>query len=55
MNVAVITLLIYYFAINSSIIKPGNLKFRDFFVPGLGLTVVVLVVSMIGVPLIWSL
>ncbi|MFP3325166.1 SLC13/DASS family transporter, partial [Planococcus sp. SIMBA_160] len=32
---------------NTLIIKPGNLTFRDFFVPGIGLTAVVLIGSMV--------
>jgi anion transporter len=40
---------------NTLIIRPGNLKFMDFFRPGLSLSVVVLIVSMIFIPLFWPL
>lgn len=40
---------------NTLIVKPGGLKFMDFFRPGLGLSVVVLVVSMIAIPIGWPL
>ena len=36
---------------NTLIVRPGNLKFMDFFRPGLGLTVVILIVSMIFIPI----
>ena len=40
---------------NTLIIKPGNLTFRDFFVPGIGLSVVVLIGSMLLIPVFWPL
>lgn len=40
---------------NTLIIKPGNLGFRDFFVPGIGLSIVVLIGSMILIPIFWPL
>ena len=40
---------------NTLIVRPGNLKFMDFFRPGLGLTVVILIVSMIFIPIFWPL
>lgn len=40
---------------NTLIVRPGNLKFMDFFRPGLGLSVVILVVSMICIPIFWPL
>lgn len=40
---------------NTLIVRPGNLKFMDFFRPGLGLTAVILLVSMIFIPLFWTL
>lgn len=40
---------------NTQIVRPGNLKFMDFFRPGLGLSVVILVVSMICIPIFWPL
>lgn len=40
---------------NTLVIKPGNLGFRDFFVPGVGLSLVILVVSMIFIPMFWPL
>ncbi|RHW35095.1 SLC13 family permease [Oceanobacillus profundus] len=40
---------------NTLIIKPGNLTFRDFFVPGIGLSIVVLIGCMILIPLFWPL
>lgn len=40
---------------NTLIIKPGNLGFRDFFVPGIGLTIVILIGSMILIPIAWAL
>ena len=40
---------------NTLIVRPGNLKFMDFFRPGLGLSIVILVVSMIFIPLFWPL
>ncbi|WP_040979475.1 SLC13 family permease [Oceanobacillus jeddahense] len=40
---------------NTLIIKPGNLSFRDFFIPGIGLSAVVLVGSMMLIPLFWPL
>jgi len=40
---------------NTLIIKPGNLKFMDFFRPGIGLTVLILIVSMVFIPIFWPL
>ena len=40
---------------NTLIIKPGNLGFRDFFVPGIGLSLVVLVGSLFLIPIFWAL
>ena len=40
---------------NTLIIKPGNLGFRDFFVPGIGLTLVTLIGSLILIPIFWPL
>ena len=40
---------------NTLIVRPGNLKFMDFFRPGLGLSIVILVVSMIFIPIFWPL
>ena len=40
---------------NTLIVRPGNLKFMDFFRPGLGLTIVILAVSMIFIPIFWTL
>ena len=40
---------------NTLIIKPGNLGFRDFFVPGIGLSVVTLVGSLALIPVFWPL
>lgn len=40
---------------NTLIIKPGNLGFRDFFVPGIGLTLLVLFASLFLIPMVWTL
>lgn len=40
---------------NTLIVRPGNLSFMDFFKPGLGMTVVITVVSMIFIPIFWPL
>ena len=40
---------------NTLIIRPGNLGFRDFFVPGIGLSVLTMVACMIMIPIIWPL
>lgn len=40
---------------NTLIIKPGNLGFRDFFVPGIGLSVVTLIGSLVLIPVFWPL
>ncbi|MCF3942658.1 SLC13 family permease [Oceanobacillus alkalisoli] len=40
---------------NTLIIKPGNLSFRDFFVPGIGLSAVILISCMILIPIFWPL
>ncbi len=37
------------------IVKPGNLGFRDFFVPGIGLSIVTLIGSLILIPIFWPL
>lgn len=40
---------------NTLIVRPGNLKFMDFFRPGLGLSVVIMIVAMIFIPVFWPL
>lgn len=40
---------------NTLIIQPGNLGFRDFFVPGIGLSVLVLFASLFLIPVFWPL
>lgn len=40
---------------NTLIVRPGNLKFMDFFRPGLGLSIVSLIVSLIFIPIFWPL
>lgn len=40
---------------NTLIIRPGNLTFMDFFKPGVGLTVVLTIISMIFIPIFWPL
>lgn len=40
---------------NTLIVRPGNLKFMDFFRPGVGLSVVILIVAMIFIPVFWPL
>lgn len=40
---------------NTLVVKPGNLGFKDFFIPGLGVTVLLTIVSLIFIPLIWPL
>lgn len=40
---------------NTLIIRPGNLGFRDFFVPGIGLSVLTLVGCMVMIPIFWPL
>lgn len=40
---------------NTLVVRPGNLGFMDFFKPGLGMTLVVTVVSMIFIPIFWPL
>ncbi len=40
---------------NTLIIGPGNITTRDFFVPGIGLTILSLIVCMIFIPLFWPL
>lgn len=40
---------------NTLVIKPGNLGFRNFFVPGTGLTILTLLVCMIFIPIFWPL
>jgi len=40
---------------NTLVVKPGNLTFKDFFIPGLGLTILSIIVSMIVIPVFWPL
>lgn len=40
---------------NTLVVKPGNLGFKDFFIPGLGLMIVVFISSMIFIPIMWPL
>lgn len=40
---------------NTLVVKPGNLQFMDFFIPGLGLTILSVVISMIVIPIFWPL
>lgn len=40
---------------NTLVVRPGNLGFMDFFKPGLGMTVLITVVSMIFIPIFWPL
>ena len=40
---------------NTLVVRPGNLGFMDFFKPGLGMTIVVTIVSMIFIPVFWPL
>ena len=40
---------------NTLIIGPGNITTRDFFVPGIGLTILSLIVCMIFIPIFWPL
>lgn len=40
---------------NTLVVKPGNLQFMDFFIPGLGLTILSVVISMIVIPICWPL
>lgn len=40
---------------NTLVVRPGNLNFMDFFKPGLGMTVVITIVSMIFIPIFWPL
>jgi anion transporter len=40
---------------NTLVIRPGNLGFRDFFVPGIGLSVITLIACMILIPIFWPL
>lgn len=40
---------------NTLIVKPGNLKFMDFFRPGLGFSILTIVCCMIFIPLFWPL
>lgn len=40
---------------NTLVIRPGNLGFRDFFVPGIGLSVLTLIACMVMIPLFWPL
>lgn len=40
---------------NTLVVRPGNLKFMDFFKPGLGMTILVTIVSMIFIPIFWPL
>ena len=40
---------------NTLCIRPGNLGFRDFFVPGFGLSVLTMAVSLVLIPIFWPL
>ena len=40
---------------NTMVVKPGNLEFKDFFVPGVGLSILTMVVSMVLIPVFWPL
>ncbi len=40
---------------NTLVVRPGNLGFMDFFKPGLGMTIVVTIISMIFIPIFWPL
>ena len=40
---------------NTLVVRPGNLGFMDVFKPGLGMTVLITVVSMIFIPIFWPL
>lgn len=40
---------------NTLVIQPGNLGFKEFFVPGIGLSAVVLIGAMIFIPIFWPL
>lgn len=45
----------YGSATNFMLIKPGRLNMRDFFVPGIGLTVITIVISLLLIPVFWPL
>lgn len=40
---------------NTLVIRPGNLKFMDFFRPGLGLAILIAIISLIVIPIAWPL
>ena len=40
---------------NTMVVKPGNLEFKDFFVPGVGLSILTMVVGMVLIPVFWPL
>lgn len=40
---------------NTLVVKPGNLKFMDFFRPGLGVSVLIMLCCMVFIPLFWPL
>ncbi|MBP1920874.1 SLC13 family permease [Youngiibacter multivorans] len=40
---------------NTLIVKPGNLKFMDFFRPGLGVSILIMACSIVFIPLFWPL
>lgn len=40
---------------NSTLVSPGNLTVRDFFVPGIGLTILSIAVALIMIPIAWPL
>lgn len=40
---------------NTMVVKPGNLEFMDFFVPGAALSIITVVVSMITIPIFFPL
>ena len=40
---------------NSTLVSPGGLTVRDFFVPGIGLTIISVIIALICIPLAWPL
>lgn len=40
---------------NTMVVKPGNLEFMDFFVPGAGLSILTIAISMVCIPIFWPL
>lgn len=40
---------------NTLVVKPGNLKFVDFFRPGFGLSVLIMICCMVFIPIFWPL